>query len=125
MAVSLAELTIPDILRDVLRRDGLTQGQLAVKVGVNPSQISTWLAGQARPSIENIVAIAKASGRSEAQVREAAGYPVTPASDGPEIPPWVAETLVKLNEYELRVVDDTARGLLRLREERARYGDQE
>ena len=123
MAVAVAELTIPDILREALRRDGLTQGQLAVKIGVNPSQVSTWLSGQARPSIENVASIARATGRTEGQVREAAGYPTFESPAGPDVPPWVAETLSQLDEFELRVVEETARGLLRLREEKARYGE--
>ncbi len=125
MVVLLAQLTIPDILRDYLTRERLTQGQLAVKLRVNPSQVSSWITGKARPEFENARAIARATGRPLNEVLDAAGFPPVEEAEAPAVPTWIAETLSKLDEFELRVVDATARGLLRVREEKEQYGDQE
>lgn len=58
---------------------------------------------------------------------EAAGYPIeqwagTWPSDVPERLRALLPLLEELDQYELEVVETTARGLLRLREERARTG---
>lgn len=125
MVVLVAQLSIPDILRDYLARERLTQGQLAVKLRVNPSQVSSWITGKARSSLENARAISRVTGRPLNEVLQAAGFPplAAPEPAPAPVPTWIAETLSQLDEFELRVVDATARGLLRVREERERYGD--
>lgn len=121
MVVSVVALSIPDILREYIDRARLTQGQVAVKARVNPSQVSHWMTGKARPSVENAVAIADMTGRTRREVLEAAGYPADADVPAPDLPAWVTETLAQLDEFELRVVETTARGLLRVREERRAY----
>lgn len=103
-------------------REQVTQGQLAVRLRVNPSQVSNWISGKARPSLENALAIARITGRPPRQVLEAAGYEAPDDVPAPAVPPWLAELLEQLTEAELEIVGATARGLLRLREERAATG---
>ncbi|QFG02139.1 helix-turn-helix transcriptional regulator [Tepidiforma bonchosmolovskayae] len=112
-------VSIPVILREFLDRERMTQGQLAVRLQVNPSQVSNWLSGKANPSLENALAIARVTGLPARQVLEAAGYAAPDDVQAPPIPPWLADLLAQLNDRELEIVGLTARGLLRLREERA------
>lgn len=47
-------------LRSLRRQRGLTQGELAAKVGVNQSTISFWENGSETPTIEHVILLALA-----------------------------------------------------------------
>jgi transcriptional regulator with XRE-family HTH domain len=105
---------IADLLRDYLARERITQGQLAVMLGVNPSQVSNWLNGRARPSHANAVEIARVLGLPLRDVLEAAGYKAPDDLPNPTVPPWLTEILVQLDREQLRIVGQLAKGLLRM-----------
>lgn len=92
----------------------------AREVGVSSGIVSRWKQG-ARPSVDNINRVAMVTGLSREEMFAAAGYDVT-ASGGTSLPDWLAELLAGLTPFELAVVGETARGLLRLRAERQEDG---
>ena len=48
----------PEILREFMIANGLTQTELAKKVGCGQSKVSDWLNGKHAPSFENLWQIA-------------------------------------------------------------------
>jgi transcriptional regulator with XRE-family HTH domain len=49
-----------EILTEYLKDNNLTQSQFARAIGAKPSLVNDWLRGKAKPSYDNICAIAKA-----------------------------------------------------------------
>lgn len=50
----------PEILKDLLAELGLNQKQFAIKIGVDPAQVSEWLHGKNKPGYDSLKAICKA-----------------------------------------------------------------
>lgn len=100
----------------------MTQAKLAAYMGTGPSVVNAWLKGRTRPSTELCAALSRVLHIPYEVVLEQAGHgnPDAPIPE-PELPGWLTEILEKLNLDELRVVDATARGLLRVREEPSTY----
>ena len=48
------KITFPAVLASCMKSEGLTQHQLAEKIGVNQSAICKWLSGRSEPTIENL-----------------------------------------------------------------------
>lgn len=51
-----------DLIREARLRAGLTQAELAARVGKAPSVISRWEQGGAKPSLETVVEVIRAAG---------------------------------------------------------------
>lgn len=49
-------------LKQLRKQRGLSQCELAVSIGVSQGAVSQWESGAAKPTVENLVAIAKALG---------------------------------------------------------------
>jgi transcriptional regulator with XRE-family HTH domain len=50
------------LIREARRRAGLTQQQLAERLGSSQSVIARWESGKARPSLENLERVVRATG---------------------------------------------------------------
>lgn len=50
---------IPDNIRNLRKRNHMSQDELAEKLGVSRQSVSLWENGQTQPTIENIIALAK------------------------------------------------------------------
>lgn len=128
MAVFVAEMTIPDLLREAMRRRSLSERALAMYLGVSSNAVNRWVRGQSRPDPEYCQRIAVYLGLPLADVLRAAGHPA-PASpaDAESDPPWLAQLIAELREMRLTpaetdVLDATVQGLRALRAERAQPG---
>ncbi len=53
-----------NVLKDIRERQGLSQSELAVKLGVAQSTVAMWESGQRVPSYKRVAAILAAFGRS-------------------------------------------------------------
>jgi transcriptional regulator with XRE-family HTH domain len=105
---------IADLLRAYLARERITQRQLARAMKVNASQVSNWISGASRPSYENAVKLSEVLGLPLHDVLRAAGYAVPDEPPPKEVPPWLTEMLVQLDNEQLKIVGDLAQGLLRM-----------
>jgi len=125
MAVSVAELTIPDILREAMRRRALSERALAMYLGVSSNAVNRWVRAQSRPDPEYCQRIAEYLGLPLADVLRAAGHPAPPAAaDSASDPPWLAQLIAEMRELRLTpaeadVLDATVQGLRALRAEKA------
>lgn len=50
----------PQQLRELLKIEGITQKELANRIGVSQSCVTFWIKGERQPTAENIYTIAKA-----------------------------------------------------------------
>lgn len=80
-----------DSLRETRMRKGLTQTDLAAKVGVTQSSISQWENGRKRPSARSVSKLASILGLPEESLDES-------KSDGQEV--WYRRQLVLLEQME-------------------------
>jgi transcriptional regulator with XRE-family HTH domain len=55
-------LTAAQIIREARLKAGLTQAQLAERLGRERAQVARWETGGQEPSFENLVAVVEASG---------------------------------------------------------------
>ncbi|HET6638872.1 MAG TPA: helix-turn-helix transcriptional regulator [Gemmatimonadota bacterium] len=55
-------MTSADLLREARLRAGLTQAELAARVGTTQSAIARWEAGATRPSLESLRRLVRACG---------------------------------------------------------------
>lgn len=113
-----------DWLRGAMRSAGFdaNQSRLAEAMKTTPSTVNSWFTRGALPGRDTLGPLAEALRVSISDVRRAAGYPESEEAPAPDVPAWLTAVLAELDDYEQSVVGETARGLLRLREERARYG---
>ncbi len=51
-----------DLIREARLRAGLTQAELAARLGKAPSVIGRWEQGRAKPSLETVAAVVRAAG---------------------------------------------------------------
>lgn len=56
------------ILRRYLKQHELTQEDFADRVGVTQGQVSAWLSGKKRPSLDNLLSITRVTGISIAEL---------------------------------------------------------
>jgi len=62
-----------DRLRDLRRRAGLTGDQVAARTGLSQSKISRIETGATTPSLDDVAVLTRATGATEAELREIAG----------------------------------------------------
>jgi transcriptional regulator with XRE-family HTH domain len=55
-------MTLTDRLRELKVRDGLTEADLAVRVGIPFGTLHGYLMGRRRPNVENLIKLAKILG---------------------------------------------------------------
>lgn len=121
-------------LAEAMREEfGTNKSKLSVYAGLHQATVSAWFSRNSRPSYDKLVQLAPALGVPLAELLEAAAYPITAADQEPEpdedvrVPTWLMNVIRELDAAEMKTlrysVEGTARGLLRLREERAPYGD--
>lgn len=96
---------------------GLSQSALARELGISSGVMSQWFHG-AMPELRSALKVAQLTGLPERQVLEAAGLTVQAAATQNSYPAFATEFLDQLDPAEWAVIAETARGLLRLREER-------
>jgi DNA-binding XRE family transcriptional regulator len=108
---------------------GGNQSKLAAYLGTRPSTVNAWFTRGAVPSVVLCHRLAKVLRVPVDDVLRAAGHPVSePAETSSSLPSWLPSMLPlleQLTDSEAMVLAETARGLLRLREERARYEAQQ
>lgn len=51
------QITISEILKDIMIEKNLTQSQFAELIGVKQGQVSEWLKGKAKPGYDNLRSI--------------------------------------------------------------------
>lgn len=61
-------------LRELLRERGMSQEELARRLGVSPSTVSMWLSGERQIPLRRLREIARVFGKSEQEVLAASGY---------------------------------------------------
>ena len=111
-----------DWLGQELSRRGSNRAKLAAGIDSKPQTISAWFNEGRIPSPEFCRRVARYLHVPEESVLRIAGHlSADDAPEEPSLPAWLESLLTELDDFELHVVEDTARGLLRLREERARY----
>lgn len=99
-----------DVTISVRREEvGLSQAELATRVGVSQQTVSRWESGVAIPQSERVVSLAKVLGLEEERLLGYAGF--LPQSDRSEY--WVQfqslyESLVQLSDKELILLLDRA-----------------
>lgn len=112
--------TTADLLREAMARNGLDQQALAAALGADPSAVSRWLrGGRPRPGVAE--RLARLAGVESTYALHVMGYLPAPVDTPPgprPLPETLLATLRALSPGELDVVHETARGLLRVREER-------
>lgn len=107
-----------------MQERGINRNQLAAYMERPSQTVYSWFNDDRIPGSDYCLAIARVLHLDPMIVLREAGHlpPAEEPEPQPEIPAWLTSVLEELDETELRVVDATARGLLRLREERAAYG---
>lgn len=70
--VSINDGRFAEVVREALKRNKLTQRNLAEMIGVEPTTVSRWVTGRARPSPHNLIAIYRSLG-IDASEMEASG----------------------------------------------------
>jgi transcriptional regulator with XRE-family HTH domain len=89
-------------LRDLRRRRGLTQEELAERAGVEQPQVSAWEGGRRTPTLENVGKLAVGFGmRHDELLRELGMLDDPPAKNGsghrpPELPAPLVEALEEM-----------------------------
>lgn len=111
--------TTADLLREAMARHGLDQKGLAEALGADASAVTRWLRG-GRPRPEAAEKLATLAGVDLAYALRVMGYLSLPVPEPVRraLPETLLATLSELTPSELDVVHETARGLLRVREER-------
>lgn len=129
MSVAVADLTIPELLSDVMHRRRLSERALGQYLGVSGNAVNAWRRGIRKPDPESCKLIATYTGLPLAEVLRAAGHPAPDESE-PTDPPWLSALIAEMRSLQLtpdetQILDVTVRGLLAFREEKEQYGDQE
>lgn len=110
-----------DWLETEMRMRGINKSQLAAYLDTSGSTVGAWFNDDRLPSTAMCRELARVLHVPVEQVLQLAEH----LSEGPipaqELPGWLTAVLEKLSLDELRVVDATARGLLRVREEPSTY----
>lgn len=76
--------TFADTLKALLAERGMSQAELARRVGVTAQAVSGWVAGGVTPTHENIVRIEEEAGAEKGSLLSAAGYSAVKAG-GPTV----------------------------------------
>lgn len=113
--------TAADLLRSAMIRNRFNQKELAAAIGVTGTAVTEWLRYGRQPQPRYAARIAELAGVELSYALRVMGHidrdfaQETP----PEVlPETLLATLRELSPGELEVVHETARGLLRVREER-------
>lgn len=104
-----------------MERNGLNQKELAAAIGVTGTAVTEWLRYGRQPNPRYAPKIAELAGIEVGEaLRIMKHLDARIAQDLPveTLPPTLLATLRELTPSELDVVHETARGLLRVREER-------
>ena len=69
-------LTAPETWPQYIRRisGGLTQAQIAERIGIGRLSVCNWLLGKTQPKAETVISVARAFGRSPVEALVAASY---------------------------------------------------
>lgn len=116
-----------------LQRRSMSQADLARDMKRRPQVVYSWFNDGRVPSTELCADVARALHLSLELVLKQAGHiPAAYEVPEPAVPGWLVtvfepeDPAQRLDPYELQVLEhtvvETARGLIQLREERARYG---
>jgi len=73
--------TNEDTLKTLIEKSGLTQKQLAKRVGKSLSTITYWVSGEKLPRVDHFLRMAKALNVSPKQLAEAMGLDVSELPD--------------------------------------------
>lgn len=65
--------SIGDRIKEVMDEHGLSQTALSKRLGTNPSSVSSWLSGRAKPSSQTITQICEAFGINPEWLKEGVG----------------------------------------------------
>jgi len=123
MVAAVALTPFAEWLQAELRARGWNMSQLAAFAEIPYPTVYSWFNDGRRPGPDNCNRLAGALHMPETEVLIRAGrLSREPAEPGASLPGWLTQVLEQLNLEELRVVDATAHGLLRVREEREQYG---
>lgn len=55
-----SKMTLPELLRDALQRKGMTQKDLAGKIGASPARVNAYVSGRATPTLKMAAKICRA-----------------------------------------------------------------
>lgn len=102
--VTLVSMTVGKLVKDALKKRGLSQIELSQRSSVSPAQISRIVNDERGASLDTLIAIADALGiKRDLMLRTAAGLP-TPEVTSDE---WVRD----MNDLLNKIKDPRARGI--------------
>ena len=55
-------MTVPELIKTMRTRSGLSVNELAARMGIGPNQIYSWETGKVMPGAEKLMAVARATG---------------------------------------------------------------
>jgi transcriptional regulator with XRE-family HTH domain len=96
-------LTAAQIIREARLKAGLTQTQLAERLGRERAQIARWEIGGQEPSFENVVAVVEACGF-------ALNVGIAERTDDPALDAELTESILEAPQQRVQALIERARG---------------
>jgi transcriptional regulator with XRE-family HTH domain len=96
-------LTAAQIIREARLKAGLTQTQLAERLGRERAQVARWEIGGQEPSFENVVAVVEACGF-------ALNLAITERADDPALDAELTESILEAPQQRVQALIERASG---------------